>query len=94
VSYKFDFCSSLEAKMNFRRINGSKFKPKRPATKKNHRPTVYHPQPLAAAGQHIDTEPLPDSIATKLPELSCFAVGNGSLSPACEQNPHRLQEIM
>jgi hypothetical protein len=67
--------------MNFRRINGSKFKPKRPATKKNHRPTVYHPQPLAAAGQHIDTEPLPGSLATELPESSRSAglVDNGSI---------------
>jgi hypothetical protein len=82
--------------MKFKRINGSKSRPKQPATKRNHTAAAYHPQALAAAGQHIDTERLPAYIATKLPELSCFAshVDNGSLSPACEQNPHRLQEIM
>jgi len=80
--------------MKFKRINGNKFRPKQPATKRSHTAAAYHPQALAAAGQHIDTERLPASIATKLPELSCFAVDNGSLSPACDQNPHRLQEIV
>lgn len=60
----------MEATLEFKRINGSKFRPKQRATKRNHTAAVYHPQPLAAAGQHIDTERLPDSMVTKLPEPS------------------------
>jgi hypothetical protein len=56
--------------MWFKRIKGSKFRPKQVATKRSHTAAVYYPQPLAAARQHIDTERLPDSMGTKLPELS------------------------
>ena len=49
--------------MRFKRIAASKFRPKHSATTRNDNLPMYHPMPLKAAKQHIDTEALPDSVA-------------------------------
>jgi len=49
--------------MRFKRIAASKFRPKHTATKRNDIASMYHPRPLKAAKQQIDTEGLPDSVA-------------------------------
>jgi hypothetical protein len=46
--------------MKFEQIQTSKFRPKRAATRTKNNPRMYHPNVLKAAGQHIDTEDLPD----------------------------------
>jgi hypothetical protein len=50
--------------MQYRQIKASKFKPKQPAKRKREKVLTYLPRPLKAAGQHIDTEQLAESIGT------------------------------
>jgi hypothetical protein len=48
--------------MKFKRIETSKFSSKRKRLRTKNKPLMYYPSALKAAGQHIDTEDLPDHL--------------------------------
>jgi hypothetical protein len=59
--------------MQFRRITGGKLRPEEATSKRSPVAAAYYPKRIAAAGQHIDPERLPDSPVGKVPNLNSSA---------------------